>query len=476
MSNNGNGGSNNAKKILFFGLSYFVRQLIETVSAIRPCVAVDSDVNLQEEWSGKENITFFLGDANSIVLWKKLPLNEISHIVFSLNDPDVMSELCRIARDIFHLDIPIIAIVHKTAFPESFSGHKVVIVDPVDVGIRAVMVLIEKNYATPSNIGLGKGEIAEVTIVRRSHLVDRKLRYMESSRWKVAAIYRGGELILPDGDSELRVGDKIVLVGEPAMLNNMVNILMQGVPQFPLQYGQFINTVIHSAVPGPREEATYFRVQTQARGVSCFAAEDKMEVVKKNDVIASMDAQYMPVIKSYKDPAILKNAGTVVIPAPLRFTMLNFRIRHFMRKSPSPVLLAKGAFPYSCLVTSLNSNFPGQVMQVSLEISRLSGLPLKAVYVTAPKSLRNARMESDLENCQRMVRDYENIERVKLEFSVREGNPVREFLAYQQAFPKALVIVGNDRRQRISRMEPHIPFLLAERIDCSVLIVPTVES
>ncbi|MDR0454895.1 MAG: NAD-binding protein [Deferribacteraceae bacterium] len=469
--------SGNAKKILFFGMSYFVRELIETVSAAYPCIAVDSNVNFQEDLQGRENVAFLQGDANSIVLWKKLPLNEVSHIVFSLNDPDVACELCRIAREIFRLDMPITAIIHKNALSDLLTSYKVITVDPVNVGIQSLMALIEKNYATPSNIGLGKGEIAEVTIVRRSHLIDKKLRYMESSKWwKVVAIYRGGEFIMPDGDSELHLGDKVVLVGYPNMLDNIVNILMQGVPQFPLQYGNFINSVIHGYVPGPTEEANYFRSKTQALGLVCFADEKNTELAKKDDIIASMDAQYVRLTKNYKDPAVFNNAGTIVISAPQRFSMLNFRIKYFIRRSHVPLLLAKGVFPYSCIIAFLNSDNPGQIMQISLEISRISGLPLKAAYVTAPKSMRNARMESELENCRHMVREYESIERATLEFSTREGNPVKEFLTYQRNFPEALVVIGNNRRQRISRMEPHLPFLLSERIKCSVLIVPVAEN
>ena len=43
---------------------------------------------------------------------------------------------------------------------------------------------------------------------------------------------------MPDGDFKLQIGDRVVLVGEPKVVENIVNILMIGKPEFPLQYGQ----------------------------------------------------------------------------------------------------------------------------------------------------------------------------------------------------------------------------------------------
>jgi hypothetical protein len=83
-------------------------------------------------------------------------------------------------------------------------------------------------------------------------------------------------------------------------------------------------------------------------------------------------------------------------------------------------------------------------------------------------------MEAELADRQRIVRDYEALERINLTYTVLEGNPVRQTLQYMQGFPNALMVIGNNPKQHISPFEPHIPFLLTERLFSSILIIPSV--
>jgi Trk K+ transport system NAD-binding subunit len=462
---------NSRKKILIFGLGYFMRELVKELLKSRPCIAVDSDPAAQEDWAAVENLSIYTGDANSIVLWKKLPLEEVSHIVFSLPDDDVAGELCRIAREIFHLDIPIISVAHRSSGNDILSKYNVSTVDPLANGINAVRGLVQQNYAVPANVGLGKGELVEVTIVRRSHLVDKKLRYLESYRWRVAAIYRNGELALPNGESELRVGDKVLLAGDPQVLTNIVNILMQGIPRFPLQYGRYINVVPRREPQAAMEEANYIRFFTQAVGISCCGNAEMLNKAKNNSVVDSMKPHYVPA-ESFKDKSIFKDAGILVIPAAEKSLLPDRRHIYFLRKSPSPVLLAKGVFPYTDIIVMLNSINPDYVLQVALELSRLSGLSLKAVYSTVPKNMRNAEANEELAAMQKLVREFENIERLKIDYTVLSGNPIKTLEAFRVDYPRSLVVVGNNRDQRISFFQPHIPFLLSRRLNASILVVP----
>ena len=459
------------KKILAFGMSYFMKELVKNIIEQRPFIVVDSNPLIKEDWKNYENATVFIGDANSIVLWKKLPLKEISHIVFSLPDDDVASELCRIAREIFHLDIPIIAVAHGKERLKSYYDYNISSVDPLTNGIVAVRGLIQTNYAIASNIGLGKGELVEVTIVRKSHLVDRKLKHMVSDRWHVAAIYRAGKLILPTPESKLAVGDKVLIVGHPEVLSGIVNILMQGVPRFPLQYGSWVNVIPDKEALAVMEEGNYLRFSTQAVGIRCYGNAELVHRAEKKDVIASMNPEYIT-IPDYKAEEAFSDAGLVIIETPKEFSWLNRRIAYFMHKSPSPVLLSKGSYPYLHILVCLNSINSGGVLRIALELSRLTGALLKTVYTAPPKALRNAEKAEELAATHRMIREYEGIERLKIDHTTLEGNPVIEFTKFAGDYAKALVVAGNNRAQGISPFEPNIPFLLAGRLASSVLAIP----
>lgn len=459
------------KKILILGLNYFMRVFVEEASSRLPCIAVDSNEALRDTYINNPNVTLYIGDVNSIVLWKKLPLNEISHIVYSISDYDVAEELCRIIRETFKLDLPIIAISHQQKQNDFYTKYNVTSIDPVAVGVASLKVMIEQNYAVPANIGLGKGEIVEVSILRNSHLVGRKLRYMEASRWKVGAIYRDGALILPEGDIELNIGDKVVLVGDPLILKNIVKTLMQGIPKFPLQYGNNINVMVYGDAEPVLSEANYVRSITQAKVLRVFGTQRDLDKAAGSEIIKSMSPQIMPALKNYKSLRLFNDAGVVVVPPRKSFIHM-LRIRWLMRRQTAPLLLAKDIAPYGCILALLNATLPSEVLQVAIELSRLAKLPLRVVYVAAPKSLRNAKQEDALAYRQRLVRDYEGIERISIEYTVCEGNPVKEFVRYQQKYPKALVVVDNDPSNKISPLDPHIPFLLSERLHCSMLVLP----
>ena len=68
------------------------------------------------------------------------------------------------------------------------------------------------------NIGLGNGEIMEVLVPFGSSFVYRHLGAIEQKNWKIAAIYRNRQLIIPTDQKMIQPNDTLVLVGEPNVL------------------------------------------------------------------------------------------------------------------------------------------------------------------------------------------------------------------------------------------------------------------
>ena len=208
------------KKILLFGLGFFQRQLLRSLSKTRSCIVIDTDGALLDNFHEEAPFTEVIeGEASSIVTWKKINTSDISHIVSSVQDYDVVLEICRITSEVYKLDIPLIILWHgQSVDATDFEKYGAKVINPMALGVGAVESLIDKNYSKPANIGLGHGEIVEVSILRRSHIVDRKMRYLQPSRWRVAAAYRDGKLIIPDGDFKLQIGDRAVLICYPKVI------------------------------------------------------------------------------------------------------------------------------------------------------------------------------------------------------------------------------------------------------------------
>ena len=82
-----------------------------------------------------------------------------------------------------------------------------------------------------------------MTILNSSAARGQSLKEMHPKSWLVAAIYRNGNLLVPHGDTIIRAGDEVVVVGEPDVLDRELCFLQGGQILFPSQYGKRIGVI-----------------------------------------------------------------------------------------------------------------------------------------------------------------------------------------------------------------------------------------
>lgn len=463
-----------AKKVLLFGLGFFQRRLLKMLADERPCVVVDINGDLVERVTNEySNVTGIEGEASSIVIWKKINIEDISHIVSSLQDFDVVLEICRIARQVYNLQIPIILMLYKNDRREELEQYDVKIINPILIASESVLNIIQKNYARPNNIGLGNGEIVEVIIRRRSHIVDRKMRFLAPSRWKVAAVYRNGVFMVPDGDFKMQIGDRVVLVGEPKVVENIVNILMIGKPEFPLQYGQSVAVIASNMVDKDATEINYFFLHTTAKKYLWYDTERK-KITNKEDVkiLESSGCEFGGTLQNFRSAAYLHDVGTLAISGSSGFGLFNGRLKYYFKKTRHPFFISRGQIPYKEVIVSLNGYIPERLIETGAEVAAHFGITCRCVYVIPPGALKTQADSQELENRKKFVRDYENLTRTKIPLVVLEGNPVHKILSEIDDSPNSLLILAANSKDRISFLNPHTSFLVAVRTSNSVLILP----
>ncbi len=98
------------------------------------------------------------------------------------------------------------------------------------------------------NIGLGSGEIMEVLVPFGSSFVYRHIGSIEQKNWKIAAIYRNRQLIIPSDNKMIQPNDTLVLVGEPAVLRSIYRASKRELGQFPAPFGSKIYLYIDMAI------------------------------------------------------------------------------------------------------------------------------------------------------------------------------------------------------------------------------------
>ncbi|QAR34418.1 hypothetical protein EP073_13720 [Geovibrio thiophilus] len=465
------------KFTLIFGLGYFEIELVRFLRERKKLKVVDIRKEYQESMKDTlAGVELINGDASSIVTWKKININEVMNIIITIKDPDVVSECCRIAREVYGLDVQIIVLSYGN-YPDSLlDKYNVNIVHPLNVGIEIIASMIEKNVAWPVNIGKGAGEIVEVQVLRYSHLVGVRLKHLRASNWSVALIYSGGRIILPNKESRINIGDRLIVVGEPQVVKSVVDTLSRGVPNFPLRFGQTLSVYISANYPEIVKEAILIHSNTLSKKLTLIPHLGKgikglAEKIKER----KLEFEIGDTIASLKDLRGYEK-GVLVVPKRKIFCC-DLYYKGFFRTGTSPVLFAKGYESYERVLISLNSETPSFALETGIELAGLLKKPYEIIYVSAAEALRGQKETEYLNFRKNIVSDYEISEGVKLDFTVKEGNPVFETLGRINEYEGGgtLLVLTFDPKEQIGVFTPNVPYLLARSAGCSVLAVPVEE-
>ncbi len=465
-------------KILVFGLGCFGMDLVKTLVVDWQVIAVDMDEKRAD--SAQEDIPdvdFYSGAAGSMVTWKKLDLTDVKYIILTMKDSEVNREACRIAREVLHIEVPIILLVYDEYDEELFAPFRVTPVNSLDAGIGMILKELGKSAVPAINVGLGEGELIEVKIQTRSHLVDRKLKHLRPTRWHISAIYRDNALILPDGNSSLQVGDRVLLVGHPTVLANVIAILLKGKPQFPLQYGTDIVFPLHPPYNEFIDEAVYFLDHTMARRIRFIPFEPKptpevLQKIKEN----IKHYEIGQTIELFREIFSLPlDTGLLVVPVEKGW-FKGYRIRETFKTSRRPFLISRFTFPYRGIVVFLNGPAPLRALETGIELSRLLEVPFQVVNVSLPREMRGKEDEDRLQLCRNTIADFEGIYKKTFLYKVLEGNPVRKTLEYLSTFENHLLVMVNDPDASVSFFKPNVPYMVARRTHLSTLVIPEIAS
>ena len=452
--------------VILCGLGYFEIKLLEEVSKLYPVVAIDTDSikinSLKEQF---KNCEFMHADASSILTWKKLDLKNLTAIITTFKDSDVNLEVCRIIRLNFHLDKPIIVLSYDSDHEEEFKQYNAKIIKPIDLAVETVIGRLKRNYSKAINIGLGESEIIEVSVLSKSHLTDKKLSTLKAKTWHVAAIYRKDQLIIPNGDSIIKINDKVILVGQPKTLENIANILLKGIPQFPSQYGNEC-VALENQQRSIINETMYLAEKLQAKWTLIsykFPLSDRLNHPKINvpDIIVDKISE----VFSFKE-----DVGVYVLPEFNDF--LHLKSKFIFKNCTKPFLIAKGAYPYKGIIAVMNSFDMLSVLETTIELSKIFGIEYRVLLNVMPDSLSSLSEKIQIRKAAALVRDFESVYKTKISFKTQVKNPVIGTIEYAKNFPNYLVVLNYDKNSKISFLKPHIAYLIAKKIKNSVLVIP----
>ncbi|CAA6812845.1 MAG: Potassium transporter TrkA [uncultured Campylobacterales bacterium] len=97
---------------------------------------------------------------------------------------------------------------------------------------------------TAQYVGIGQGEIMEVSVPSSSSYAYRHIGNISQKNWRISAIYRKNKFIFPTREFMIRPNDTLLCVGRPEVLSSVYQRISNQTGQFPLPYGKNIYIVL----------------------------------------------------------------------------------------------------------------------------------------------------------------------------------------------------------------------------------------
>ena len=307
-------------------------------------------------------------------------------------------------------------------------------------------------------VGLGQGEIREVTVHEGSAAAGRALAEIQPSHWLVAAVYRDDRLIVPTGETKLQTGDRVILVGEPEVIEKVGRFVRGGEPVFPSQYGQLIGLL-----DGPEDEATWLAEHSQAEGL--------VQVARARLEPAPGQAGVPPGLVADNIGCLVTAAEPVSFWARVGLTR-STRDR-LLGVARVPFLVARGTFPYRRILLAVSTEIGAQATaSAAIDLARQMEASLTVLTVVPPTLADENGEHEQLRDIPRRIGALARVHGVEVERKVLEGNPIE--VIRKEAARFDLLVLGHTTRKRNTLITPDISLWLLHDAPCSTLFVPDV--
>lgn len=407
-------------------------------------------------------------------------------LVAATGDDRKNVEVCRIGHELGFR--PVVGIVVDPASSSDYErtgAHAVV--RAALVGQAVEHSLRHDGLLIATSVGQGKGEIIELVVLPGSPAIDMPLGELQTDDWRVAAIYRRGKLVIPTGKTVVAADDRLLIVGDPALLPSVAEQLRIGAPMFPLHDGKRVVVYLPSGRDRAIEmEAEVLTIKTRATSLV--------------RVYPGAEPATTPVEDDHDGPSALAphQRSKTFEDVPLEGALVPEQIEQIRRLRPgvvvargearslwsrllgrggapmalcnalsAPVLFPRGAPHYARVVHALIQGIADMTLaDIAIDLARMLEVPLVVARVSLPEYLGTPDPHTDrvVAGIERRTRLY-GLSAATL---LLEGNPVTELL--NLAKPSDLFVIGRKRTTRDSFTSPDIALRVAAAAVGSILV------
>jgi len=478
-------------KIIIVGAGGTARELLQRLGKLWDSVVlVDTDEMRLEAAAGLRDFVPVVGDGSSALVLRRAGLDDADALVAATFDDDVNLEAARIAHEAGLLRV--LAVAADPARMADYRAIQVPAFAPYALAARRLEAAIDPRRVASTTFAEGRAEAIEFVISPDAAVRGKRLRDLHAETWVVAAVLRGGDLIVPHGETLLEAGDRVTVVGAASDYAALIKTFTAGESRFPYDFGHRAAVALDRAedLAGPIAEAVnlvhgstaeslivlYPDPESERDGDRATEIDQLLErVAKIPGIEIELRARTRPRHVALLELIREESVGVVVVPAPgggrIRGRTRVAKLINTYGPAGIPVLVSRGSHPYRRIIVPARRTVVGETAgRAAIDLAQVAGGEVHGVAVVAPVFAggSSAALE-DARRATAWLREEAAVQGVDVRRYLRRGNPIR--VMEEMATGDGLLVIGMPDLP-VSPWRLGVASHLVRRADCSVLLVP----
>lgn len=472
-------------RILICGTGKIARELLKRLGEGWRVTLIDKDKQELDKCHGLfPNIeAVHQEDASSPVVLDEVDVGGFDYVLAMTGNDEVNRVIAEYAekKQAGHVSV----LIHEADNRDKFKDLDAHTIMASTMVAQSLYYYLQDPRVRVTPIASGPATIMEFEAVHHFRAVGRKAKSLNTEGSRLVAIYRGQELIYPDGDTKIMPEDKLVIMGDTETFPQVCDLLECGQPHFPLAYGAGLLVALpreddEGKLNAILDEGLFISQNTKVKNIrvlcsgACLAPieeriKDWPHAVEKTELAAEGG-----VADQVRDIAGQGGFGLIVIPSPsknLLSSLLSASMTELAKDLDCPLLVARGSAPYKKVLLPFNgAEYAEQALEVTIDLARQLGVEeLDAAVVSEPGFITGDDDDHWLESVTNRLDELAHIHKMRIGRQIRKGNPVNEISALSEDYD--LIVIGSGKTGK-GFLSPNVAEHLARKTACSALLVP----
>lgn len=484
--------------IVMIGAGNIGRELLSKLSRDFDITCVDSNAEAEgvvTSLRGTEHTKVIIGDATSRLVLEQAGINDSEVVLITTTTEKINLEVARVLHDHFE-PRRVISVAITDDGTKELTELGVEVKNIFTASANDIRNLIEHQAKTAHGIGIGKNEILEVEVHPNSRLRNRPLGYIAPIRWNIGIIYRDGNIVIPKPETVLKEKDKVVILGDPAVLKTVAEMLTSEFEKFPLEFGTSLALYLSGDETDDLfEEAAYVQSIFELDKAHIVYSSTAERQIERHDELAEKYGlkEINKVVSSLPPPEAMKSLamagariGVILMSKrslfahkfPLYTAAQKMSLSSLVRAAKCPVILGHGTHPYSKLLVPalIDFNFR-HLVDKSMEISHAINTEVSVFTIRPSEYIATEEEAEKFDEAKKLISNIGFLRKKRIDLQILTGNPVHEITLRLPDYN--LLVLGADswtgRTFFRSVLSPDVAWHILKRSRITTLILPGVE-